>query len=294
LKEVVKLTVKGQSAKSYREEKKMAFADSLRGFIICPRHERVSAAHYLDVSTVARAANMFTAMAIWSKEELTKMREKAKGEHSSAVFAAIEKNESNLRMARGAETLEIIDACRTHGTAFIANAFQDQVKALWDREDGIYRRDAQRKADLIAAAAMSSPHQEKRVESMKQERTAIVEERGEETRALFMKRLEHRLTVNAKSTGIIGAGSHGRILPKEVKYDNEGEVLSINQREAIEVLARRHDYYEDITEKTIQFQKDDTLDQLADGLTKALKGPAFEVWRNRFLAGSKEDLIEHG
>jgi len=272
----------------------MAFADSLRGFIICPRHERVSAAHYLDVSTVARAANMFTAMAIWSKEELTKMREKAKGEHSSAVFAAIEKNESNLRIARGAETLEIIDACRTHGTAFIANAFQDQVKALWDREDGIYRRDAQRKADLIAAAAMSSPHQEKRVESMKQERTAIVEERGEEARALFMKRLEHRLTVNAKSTGINGAGSHGRILPKELKYDNEGEVLSINQREAIEVLARRNDYYEHITEKTIQFQKDDTLDQLADGLTKALKGPAFEVWRNRFLAGSKEDLIEHG
>ena len=52
--------------------------------------------------------------------------------------------------------------------------------------------------------------------------------------------------------------------------------------------------YEHITDKTIQFWKVDTLDQLADGLTKALKGPAFEVWRNRLLAGSKEDLTEHG
>jgi len=213
--------VKGKSAKSYREEKKVAFADSLRGFIICPRHERVSAAHNLDVSSVARAANTFTSMAIWSKEELTKMRKEAKGEHSSAILAAPQSKRmspSNLRMAHGAETLEIMDACRTQGAALIANAFQEQVKALWDREDGTYRRDDQSKADLIAAAAMSTPHQEKRVKSMKQERTAIVEERGEETRALFMERLVHRLTVNAKSTGVIGAGSHGRILPKEVKY----------------------------------------------------------------------------
>jgi len=35
-------------------------------------------------------------------------------------------------------------------------------------------------------------------------------------------------------------------------YDNEGGVLSINQREAIEVLARRHDYYEHITESNFR------------------------------------------
>ena len=200
LREVVELSVKGRSAKSQREERQKALADiihdSLRGFIIWPQHEHASTAHYLDASSVARAANTINVMALWSEEELAKTREEAKEEHASAVLAAIEKFESDRRVARGAEIMETMDACRTYGTAFMANAFQEQVASLWSREDGSYQRDGQRHADLFAAATMvegllvediptpstynkaiakDNPYRQQWLESMKRERTTLAE-----------------------------------------------------------------------------------------------------------------------
>jgi len=106
----VELSVKDRSAKSQAEQRRNALADitndSLKGYIIWPQHEHASTAHYLDASSVARAANTVNVMALWSEEELTKMREEAKEEHASVVLAAIEKFESDRRIARGAEIIE--------------------------------------------------------------------------------------------------------------------------------------------------------------------------------------------
>ena len=101
--------------------------DSLRGYIIWPQHEHASTAHYLDASSVAHAANTINVMALWSDEELINIREEAEDEHARLVLTAIEKIESDRRVARGAEIMETMDACRTYGTAFMANAFQEQI-----------------------------------------------------------------------------------------------------------------------------------------------------------------------
>ena len=158
LREVVELSARSRSAKSQREERKKAMDDivndSLRGYIIWPQHEHASTAHYLDASSVAHAANTINVMALWSDEELINIRKEDEDEHARLVLTAIEKLESDRRVARGAEIMETMDACRTYGTAFMANAFQEQIASLWSREDGSYQRDGQRKADLVAAATM--------------------------------------------------------------------------------------------------------------------------------------------
>ena len=200
LREIVELSVRGKSAKQRREEKSKALADivfdSLRGYIIWPQHEHPSVAHYVDASEIAKAAHTVNVMALWSEEELREIQEEAKVKHSNVVLAAIEEFESRRRVARGAEILETMSACRTYGTALMANAFQDQVASLWSREDGSYQRDGQRNADLVAAAVMveelmvddiptpatynkaiapDNPQREEWLASMKRERTTLAE-----------------------------------------------------------------------------------------------------------------------
>jgi len=41
--------------------------------------------------------------------------------------------------------------------------------------------------------------------------------------------------------------------------------------------------YEHVTDKTIEFSKVDTKDQLADGFTKPLTKHNFEEWRSKLL-----------
>ena len=72
---------------------------------------------------------------------------------------------------------------------------------------------------------------------------------SEGARQYFMKRLEHRFPVNAKSTGVIRGKKLGHILSMEVKYDKKMGILSINQREAIEALARKHNLHKDAPRK---------------------------------------------
>ena len=57
----------------------------------------------------------------------------------------------------------------------------------------------------------------------------------------FLKRLSHRFPVNPKSTGIIDKDHPGLILSMDVHYDREAGILRLDQKHAIEALARKHE-----------------------------------------------------
>ena len=61
-----------------------------------------------------------------------------------------------------------------------------------------------------------------------------------EAREWFLKRLSHRFPVNPNSTGIIDKDHPGLILSMDVHYDREAGILRLDQKQAIEALARKH------------------------------------------------------
>ena len=61
-----------------------------------------------------------------------------------------------------------------------------------------------------------------------------------EAREWFLKRLSHRFPVNPNSTGIIDKDRPGLILSMDVHYDRDAGILRLDQKQAIEVLARKH------------------------------------------------------
>ena len=61
-----------------------------------------------------------------------------------------------------------------------------------------------------------------------------------EAREWFLKRLSHRFPVNPNSTGIIDKDHPGLLLSMDVYYDREAGVLRLDQKQAIEALARKH------------------------------------------------------
>ena len=62
-----------------------------------------------------------------------------------------------------------------------------------------------------------------------------------EAREWFLKRLAHRFPVNPNSTGIIDKEHPGLLLSMDIFYDREAGVLRLDQRQAIEALARKHE-----------------------------------------------------
>ena len=97
-----------------------------------------------------------------------------------------------------------------------------------------------------------------------------------------MKEALH-LKLLSEECGIRQRGKPTRILEDNVAAILLGEKMKNSRQTKHFAVGLEH-----ITDKTIQFWKVDTLDQLADGLTKALKGPAFEVWRSQRASGRIE------